>query len=939
MIYLRKISSLNNFKSNPLSGQIATILIIIMVAMIIFILATLNIGNVSFKTTKIANAADSTALYLASQIATKAHYIYHALGDRYHYCVKSGLLGAVLAFIVTVILVVLQQYEVIAWAWYAIAAAAAVAGAIGGAFTNNDPLKGAAMGAVQGFAIGAAFALVGPGIGEAVGSGLESAGIIEGTVTLSGSLASAASIGAMAVGALFTGAVMYNQSLNEKRGGENLATFSKQLSGLPQYESTREGVFLNAFYKVVDDPNNTDPNILNTCNAESITTSSGIVSTCAGIQGDPSDLDGDEKTDEKTSCFDYCWYNHVEDLKKTITSYEDLITNFFQDYLARFYESALSFLPQMDRSEIECSCGSGAESPMTALFRALDKCKYDLSDKSDFIWLPGPTSGCLFGYYDCPDDSCSGGNCYNADGTLKGWDEYDATHMHYENFIDYAKALLKPDGCGYYRYDANELSKALRNRYNGSASGSDWFDELFDNRTSTSYYDIFAGIADWMTKWEKSLTDIRDKLPGCQLAYNPGITTVYKQESATPYCADKYPPVYPCNWTLASKEFSGPYFPNPVCKVYPTDKAKLNTEIATVQNFIDHLRANIINAHFNIDAICPIGTTSVSITLLNVTQVCLNNHQMHLPCSKDDLNPNQKVDISYDYTYSYTCRECVPANCFSAPELHTIEFIPGFPIYWCTCAEPCCQSSLNKSTTPPTCNPCQSSGGCCSTIDKVYSGTQADRGDRQPIKAADLNIPCSSPADFLVKLGQFPNYIAPLSDTFATIYQDRGQPDILGVFQGNFQPVLERLQEEIDNIDEFLPGIQQLYNDLSSRPDNRATDGAGSVTYAWSDTEGEHSVKVESGKFQFPYTSKSKHGGWWRWLIGKTCVDLNIPAINEAWIEITRTDPGEKTLGNPPSGSVDLGLKWNPFQGPMVIKRKSTASYSATSVGIGSIEK
>ncbi len=176
---------------------------------------------------------------------------------------------------------------------------------------------------------------------------------------------------------------------------------------------------------------------------------------------------------------------------------------------------------------------------------------------------------------------------------------------------------------------------------------------------------------------------------------------------------------------------------------------------------------------------------------------------------------------------------------------------------------------------------------------------------------------------FLNALGSFSSYISGLPNTFATIDEDNID---------EFQPVLDKFQSEIDSINAFLPGVEQLYNDLSSRADgNRATNGAGSVVYKWDDTEGAHSIKVESGAFLFPYISKSSHGNF---LVNKKCLDLNIPAT-QAWIQITRTDPGQKTLN---SSAIDLGLKWNPFRGPMVIKRKSTASYSATSVGIGSIK-
>lgn len=905
MIYLRKISSLNNFKSSALSGQIATILILIMVAMIIFILVTLNIGNVSFKATKVANTADSAALYLASIIATQAHYIYHALGDSYHYCVKGGWLGAILAFITAVILTICGHPE--SWYWFALEliAACAAAGAIGN-YIATGTLKGAVQGAIQGAAIGAAFAIGGGYVPS------ENVLVVLGT-----NLVTFQAIAAIALGTITTAAAIYNQSVKEKRVGENMATLSKQLNGLPEYEGTREGVFLYALGQAVDDPTMTDPDKSVDCGKDPVVAVQG---------GDPLDLDNDGETNEKSSCFDYWWYNHIEDLKSTITSYKDLITHFFEDYLTPFYEHTLDFLPEMDRSEIECDCGSGAESPMTALFRALDKCTYDLKDGSNFIWKPGPTKSGLLSYYDCPT------NC----NTPAGWDEYDATHMHYEDFIDYAKGILNPDECGFYKYDANKLSKALRNRYNGSASGSDWFDELFDNRTTGDFYDIFTGIAGWMVNWRNRIISIRDKLPGCQLVYkvDPDVTSIDKiKDAAQPYCAEKYPPVYPCNWELEKKDFTGAYFPNPVCKLYPTDKTTLSSEIVTVENFVVS-KSNLENWIRNKYYSSPCGPNcwlvpnpgappGAPLVEINVNSIRLVGN-IHSKCSKTGLNP-AGAKLYINYNYRYTCRCCIAPSCGTTC---SVDPATGAVTCGCSCScngLPCAGNFCSSFCLAPctVCTDCQCSKttNCCTTVDHSYAGINQIKWT--PIAAGDLNIPWLDVDAFLGALENFQNTVDSVSDTFATIDEDTVD---------EFQPVLDMLSKESDAIDTFLPGVQQMDNDLSSRADNRATNGAGSVVYKWDDTEGEHPVKVESGAFQFPYTSKSKHGNF---LVNKKCIDLNIPAREQAWIQITRTDPGQKILN---SSATDLGLKWNPFQGPMVIKRKSTASYSATSVGIGSIK-
>jgi len=63
----------------PLTGQITTFLILGLVVILIFVLVLANIGQVSATATALSNAADSTALNLGSQLATRANVLCHSL--------------------------------------------------------------------------------------------------------------------------------------------------------------------------------------------------------------------------------------------------------------------------------------------------------------------------------------------------------------------------------------------------------------------------------------------------------------------------------------------------------------------------------------------------------------------------------------------------------------------------------------------------------------------------------------------------------------------------------------------------------------------------------------------------------------------------------------------------------------------------------------------
>ena len=122
---IKRATSISNLLTASASRQIATLLTLSMVIVLMVIVATIKVGNLSNKATALANAADSSALLLASQLSTKAYQLWDSLKDNPNdgrgateKCQKSSFLsmlfGAIFAIIVVVVLIVLQQYHVIA---------------------------------------------------------------------------------------------------------------------------------------------------------------------------------------------------------------------------------------------------------------------------------------------------------------------------------------------------------------------------------------------------------------------------------------------------------------------------------------------------------------------------------------------------------------------------------------------------------------------------------------------------------------------------------------------------------------------------------------------------------------------------------------------------------------------------------------------------------
>jgi len=147
-----------------LRGQISTFLILVMVVILIFTFAVVNLGKVSAMSTTVANAADTAALDLGSQLATKAMFyretFSHTHGGRHKdgntgICIASGWLLEALPYILAVVAMANPGIgSVLGKGVLAAANAGAIGGALSGVIKYGN-LKGAVIGAAMGFAAGA----------------------------------------------------------------------------------------------------------------------------------------------------------------------------------------------------------------------------------------------------------------------------------------------------------------------------------------------------------------------------------------------------------------------------------------------------------------------------------------------------------------------------------------------------------------------------------------------------------------------------------------------------------------------------------------------------------------------------------------------------------------------------------------------------------------
>lgn len=331
------------------SGQIATLLTLSMVIVLIIIAATIKVGNLSNKATTLANAADSSALLLASQLSTKAFQLWDSLkGDpndgkgATKKCQKSSflsmLLGAIFAIIAVVVMIYFPPFAALGLAnasvlakmavFIAIAATSGAAGgAVGAVASGTNVLYGAAQGAAIGAAIG----------GIAAGSIATINPAFFGTPALTGGImvpTTMQALGAIGTGVMGLGNTLYKAWSEANALDKSFSEAARALNGLPEKDTYREAVFLNALSQTIEDQNTTKT--MGICKA----VIDGEKEECAeDDKYDPYDADNDGDKDEIISYFSYWWDRRIKDLKELFPKLQSRTQDFIKcDTKYQLYE-------------------------------------------------------------------------------------------------------------------------------------------------------------------------------------------------------------------------------------------------------------------------------------------------------------------------------------------------------------------------------------------------------------------------------------------------------------------------------------------------------------------------------------------------------------------------------------------------------------------------
>ncbi len=933
---LQEHISWHKFTRKRSSGQITSVLILILVALLIFIMVTLNLGTVSYRATQLANATDAAALVMGSRLASQSNYMWHQNGMQRERCVKGGILGIVLAIVAAVIAVFTFG------AGFALLAAV-VAGAIGGAIGNfivyGTP-QAALLGAIQGATIGAAIG-TGLGIGFA-GEGLMAGGLSGITVGTTAEVAAS-----VALTALSAGSAIYTATVSDNAKASAIEVLHRMMSALPQYESLRESVLYTALSLTVDDPT-TVP--------------------------DTEDLDGNGNYTENVPFFLYWWKAHLENVQLSLPQFNSAVEEFLEGHLVPFYEfMRYAFVPQFDRQEVECTCSPG-EAPFIHLLRTLYNCGYDTSS-----WQPGPSNAALTNW-----------NCANCAGCAPpaGYDEIDGVRSVAEEFMLYAQGLLVEKeiaGAGTClrtnAYNTKNLANSLRS--GDCVNDPDWFSYLYcPANAGNDYYSqlqVVAQAAEVINNYVKASRD--DQLPACQLKWGVFANTYMRQVTEGGLCqcpstiederayVNPCGSTQPCYWTDQTTEACGAstgtccmrqicssaapacqegvYLPNNPCKIDSDARSVLKSEIATVRNFVSNIEQQIINKYFSGTvcngctgtATCPNPPPAVTISgpLVSLTG------NIHGKCAKNSLGEGTAhLRVYYSYTVSCQCcaDQCVvQGQSCDADGLNCVPCDPAAGDPNCIVCDP---------AVDPTCTPTQSC--TCQCTPTVVPGTATAEFDL-PAPDIDLNLvgACSGGARYLSK-GEFLTYLSYFdqavdvksysagndcdqSDTFATINED---------WTDEFKPVTAMFCSAQKRItDDFLPAVVNFANDLAGPRGAIAVNAAGSNTYDWTDSRGYHAVSVDMGPARFAWIRQSKSGNFLMWKMCWTLEDYcdnsaGCESVNDGrtWLTVSRTDAETKDVGS--AGKAPLSLKWNPA-GTRSMTRRAWVGYSYDKVGIARV--
>ena len=541
--------SLYNLKKDKPQGQVATLLILMIVVILIMILTTVNLGQLSLSATNLSNVADSSSLYLASQLATRSYALYRALGYTTCKCQKVGLASTIFAMVFAIVAIIVTWGAATPYVIAAAAAAGAAGGAIGGAYAGTGVLQGTLQGLMVGAAIGAG-AELGAGVGAGMGApNAAAAGEVAetgamGTAGVDANAEAAAwgyeapppapGVGAAplnaynaafnsaiapyiitgtAIGAtLASGASTYNAYVTSQNQAEAIAAASRSLNGLPEYDSDRESVFLQVFSQTVDDPNK---------------------------DTDTSDLNGNGIINEKVPHFLYWWDGRIKHLKGVIPTLTSITNTFFNGTLQDFN----SYIQNAINTGMLSEAGSNnanSDGSIAKVARALNPAFWDANNDGSF------------------------------NGIVSGFNA----------FLSQAEAIQA--------INVNQLTSNwqtyIQNFYNENAGR-----QVEDGTTITDYYTLLGEVKGYLENWETQIVAARNALPSCKMGSLSSAT-----ESGTSSCE-------PCNSTYCSNDCivnSGPEMSPMPCKFDFTPQGgsvdwSIDDEITAALNDINTLISTI----------------------------------------------------------------------------------------------------------------------------------------------------------------------------------------------------------------------------------------------------------------------------------------------------------------------------------------------------------
>jgi ferredoxin len=147
------------------------------------------------------------------------------------------------------------------------------------------------------------------------------------------------------------------------------------------------------------------------------------------------------------------------------------------------------------------------------------------------------------------------------------------------------------------------------------------------------------------------------------------------------------------------------------------------------------------------------------------------------------------------------------------------------------------------------------------------------------------------------------------SGFFATVDEDL--EDEFEAAQAALSSLISDVEQLRAMMEDYYTNMDAISNALSQRTENP-------LTYEWTDSLGDHSIRVEVGDFKVPWVKREKHGGFFK---KKVCLKLQDYSDDgrNTWVSIERTDPQNTQVGN-------LGF-WN-RPGSGTVRRMSRAAFS-----------